>query len=151
MQTSAAGRHFIEVQEGCRLRAYRDAAGVLTIGYGHTTAAGNPLVLPGMSITQAQADAILTADLHRVESQVTKTVSYPLNQAQFDALVSFTYNLGIGNLQHLVVASGLDEDNIDAVPEHMLLYDHAGGVALAGLQRRRKLEAAMFQGHYPAV
>ena len=149
MHVSDKGRAFIGVQEGLRLRAYRDAVGVLTIGYGHTSIAGHPMVIPGMVITQQEADAILAGDLVKYEDEVLRTVHVPLSQCQFDALVSFTYNLGEGNLERLVFSSALNARAYGNVPIHMRLYDRAGGRVLPDLVRRRQAEAAMWEGHYP--
>ena len=93
-KTSPNGRAFIEAWEGLYLKAYDDGTGVWTIGYGHTTPAGLPRVYPGMLITQAQADAILTSDLASVEADVNHHVILNINQNQFDALVAFDFNTG---------------------------------------------------------
>jgi lysozyme len=150
MHVSPAGRAFIGVQEGLRLRAYRDTGGIWTIGYGHTSMAGMPHVVPGMTITKTQADIILARDLLKYEAQVLAAVKVPLSQCQFDALVSFTYNCGEGSLRKLVALSGLNNGHYGAVPLHMMAYDVAGGRVLPALVRRRKAEAAMFQGRYPS-
>src|SRR5882672_9116079 len=103
MKTSNAGRKFIESWEGLILQAYDDAndhivppgqrpIGTLTIGYGHTDAAGPPKVSVGQKITEQEADAFLASDLASVENEVNHLVKVPLNQNQFDALVSFQFN-----------------------------------------------------------
>lgn len=89
--TSKEGMELIKSFEGCRLKAYQDVAGIWTIGYGHT---GN--VRPGMSITQEQAETFLRADLKKFEQCINRCVAVPLTQNMFDALVSFTYNVGTG-------------------------------------------------------
>lgn len=151
MRTSPKGRAFIGTQEGLRLHAYQDAKGVWTIGYGHTSMAGTPHVSPGLIISAEEATQILARDLTKFEQQVLAEVKHALNQNQFDALVSFTYNLGAGNLRDLVRDSGLNQGNVAAVPRHMTAYDRAGGHLLADLVRRRAAEAAMFaHGIYPA-
>src|ERR1700759_3326521 len=105
MKTSANGRKFIEGFEGLFLQAYDDAndhivklgqrvIGTLTIGYGHTSVAGPPKVYVGQVITKDMADAILASDLTAVELEVSHLVKVPLNQNQFDALVSFQFNTG---------------------------------------------------------
>ena len=95
-----AGLNLIKQFEGCRLFAYQCAAGVWTIGYGHTAG-----VKKGMTITQAQADAYLKQDCRKFESYVNSAAYVPitanLNQNQFDALVSFAFNCGAGNLKKL--------------------------------------------------
>lgn len=156
MKTSAQGRKFIESFEGLILKAYDDhndhvvevgqhAIGVLTIGYGHTDAAGPPKVYVGQQITQTDADNILASDLASVEIEVNQLVKVPLNQNQYDALVSFQFNTGaLGKSTLLKV---LNEKNYDAAADDFLAWDHAGGVKLAGLTRRRTEERKMFLDH----
>jgi GH24 family phage-related lysozyme (muramidase) len=96
MQTSTAGRAAIARREGTKLVAYQDSGGVLTIGTGHTSAAGAPHVTAGMGITAAEADQILSRDLAATEAAVTKAVHVPLAQHEFDALVSLAFNIGAG-------------------------------------------------------
>lgn len=153
MKTSAQGRKFIESFEGLILKAYDDhndhvvevgqhAIGVLTIGYGHTDAAGPPKVYVGQQITQTDADNILASDLASVEIEVNQLVKVPLNQNQYDALVSFQFNTGaLGKSTLLKV---LNEKNYDGAADDFLAWDHAGGVKLAGLTRRREAERKMF-------
>jgi GH24 family phage-related lysozyme (muramidase) len=105
-----------------------------TIGYGHYGAD----VAPSMTITQAAADALLVKDLERFEYQVNDT-GLSLNQNQFDALVSFTYNCGGRNLLQLVKNRTLDQ-----IADALLLYNKAGGKVLDGLTRRRKAERELF-------
>ncbi|MFN7608707.1 MAG: lysozyme, partial [Ralstonia sp.] len=92
MKTSAAGIALIKEHEGKRLKAYLCPAGVWTIGYGHTTGAGSPSVQKGMTITEAEADAIFARDIGAFERGVLRLVKVPLAQGQFDALVSFEFN-----------------------------------------------------------
>ncbi len=96
MKTSAAGRKLIEQREGVELTAYKDSAGVLTIGVGHTSAVGAPKVVAGMKITAAQASEILSRDLATFETAVSSAVKVQINQNEFDALVSFAFNVGAG-------------------------------------------------------
>ncbi len=133
MKTSEKGIALIKSFEGCRLTAYLCPAGVWTIGYGHTAG-----VVQGQTITQAQADAFLKADLGKYENYVTST-KLKLNQNQFDALVSFTYNCGAGNLKKLIANRTLPE-----IADAMLLYNKGGGKVLAGLVRRREAESKLF-------
>ena len=84
--------------EGCKLASYRCPANVLTVGYGHTSAAGSPEVTEGMKITQAQANTILTSDLVKFENGVEGLLKQPVTQGQFDVLVDFAYNAGLGNI-----------------------------------------------------
>lgn len=134
MQTSHNGINLIKEFEGCRLTAYKCPAGVWTIGYGHTSG-----VKSGQTITQQQADNYLREDLKIYENYVKKIVKLELNQNQFDALVSFCYNCGPGNLQTLVKNRTLPQ-----IADCLLQYNKGGGVVLNGLVRRRKAERALF-------
>ena len=133
-----AGLALIKQHEGCRLAAYRCAAGVWTIGYGHTAG-----VHSGMTITQAQADAYLLQDVAKFEGYVNNPAYVPitakLNQNQFDALVSFAFNLGAGNLRKLCKGRTAAQIAL-AMPS----YNKAAGKVLAGLKRRRAAEQALF-------
>ena len=137
MKTSTNGINLIKQFEGCRLKAYKPIAAekYYTIGYGHY----GPDVSANMTITQAQADAFLVADLGKFENYVTAT-GLTLTQNQFDALVSFTYNCGPGNLAKLI--KGRDYQQI---ADAMLLYNKgANKQVLAGLVRRRTAERTLF-------
>lgn len=141
MQTSTAGRKFIEGFEGCILHAYQDSGGVWTIGYGHTSEAGPPHVSSGQTWSAQQADEVLSADLHAVETQISTAVKVPLLQNQFDAIVSFCFNCGrVAN-----VAQYLNAHNFEGAANYMgaFLHDRHGNL-LTGLQRRRTAERAMF-------
>ena len=133
-----AGLDLIKQYEGCRLAAYRCAAGVWTIGYGHTAG-----VHSGMTITQARADAYLLQDVAKFEGYVNNPAYVPiteqLNQNQFDALVSFAFNLGAGNLRKLCKGRTAAQ-----IARAMPSYNKAAGKVLAGLTRRRKAEQALF-------
>lgn len=135
---SQAGLDLIKQFEGCRLVAYQCSAGVWTIGYGHTAG-----VHRGMKITQAQAEAYLKQDVAKFEKYVNNASYVPftdkLNQNQFDALVSFAFNLGQGNLMKLCKGR-----TINQVPAAMPQYCKANGKTLPGLQRRRKAEATLY-------
>lgn len=153
MKTSAVGRKLIESFEGLILGAYDDAndqvlkpgqqaRGVITIGYGHTTAAGLPVVRAGMVITQPQADVILSSDLASVEADVNHHVNVLINQNMFDALVSFDFNTGA--LDRSNVLRSINNHLFGQVESDLLQWDHAGGRVLQGLLRRRKAEADLF-------
>lgn len=135
MIISNKGIALIKQFEGCRLKAYKDPAGVPTIGYGHTAG-----VKMGDAITQEQADKLLRDDLVIYEAKVTKyDDKYHWNQNQFDALVSFAYN--IGSIDQLT-SNG--RRNIETISEKILEYNKAGGKKLEGLVRRRKAEKELF-------
>ena len=107
MKTSASGVALIKQFEGVRLKAYRDAIGVLTIGYGHTSMAGNPVVKPGLKITQDEATLILWRDLVKYETAVESRLTRTANQNQFDAMVSLCFNVGPGNFAKSSSSTGL--------------------------------------------
>lgn len=149
MKTTANGRAFIEAFEGKFLHTYDDGTGVLTIGYGHTTAAGPPKVVSGMTITAQQCDDILAVDLAAVETTVARAIKVPMKDYQNDALVSFEFNTG--SLIKSTIDDHINAGQIDSAMATLLLYDHAGGRQMAGLTRRRKAERLMFLGQVSAA
>jgi lysozyme len=94
MKMSTRGRKLLIEREGCILHAYRDSVGVLTVGVGHTAAAGPPIPYPGMIITAQEADAILTKDLVLYERAIDNALKVPVSQNEYDALVSICFNVG---------------------------------------------------------
>ena len=140
MRTGRDGVELIRHFEGCRFDAYLCPAGVWTIGYGHTAG-----VKEGDSIDQEAAEAFLIEDLETFEQAVTRLVEVPLTQQQFDALVSWTFNLGAGNLAESTLLKKLNNYQYAEVPEQMMRWVRAGGKVLEGLVRRRAAEAALFQ------
>ena len=142
MKTSDNGRKFIEQWEGLFLHTYNDGVGVATIGYGHTSAAGPPAVHYGMTITPEQADQILAADLASVEVEVNHLVQVPLNQNQFDAIVSFHFNTG--GLGRSSVLRDINSNHFDLVASDLMKWVYGGGHVMLGLQRRRAAEGALF-------
>lgn len=151
MKTSIAGRKMIEGFEGCILHAYKDSGGVPTIGYGHTSAAGAPFVVMGMTITAMQADSFLSNDLGVVEKSVMELVEVSLNQPQFDALVSFQYNTGWLAHPQCSLLKALNSGNYNLAANDFGLYDEAAGKVLVGLEKRRAAERTLFlTGVYPS-
>ena len=155
MKTGTAGRALIESFEGLILGAYDDADdhivkpgghvyGTLTIGYGHTDAAGPPKVYIGQTISREEADAILASDLASVELEVGHLVKVPLNQNQFDALVSFQFNTGWLGHPHCSLLAALNAGNYALADQDFMLYNRAQGRVLAGLTRRRVAEKKLF-------
>jgi lysozyme len=128
--------------EGCKLKAYRCPANVCTIGFGHTTAAGLPEVIDGMTITQKQADEILKRDLVKYEAAVESLVKVQLTQNQFDVLVDFAYNAGVGNLKSSTMLKKVNAGDLDAVPAELMKWTKGGGRVLPGLVRRRQAASA---------
>lgn len=145
MQVSEKGLNLIKAHEGLRLNAYLCPANVWTIGYGHTSAAGEPTVVRGMKITRDEAERILRKDLFRFETAVTRAVKVPLSQNQFDALVSFAFNVGAGAFAKSTLVRRLNEGRYDEVPRQLMRWTRGGGRELPGLVNRRRDEAALWR------
>jgi lysozyme len=144
MRTSSAGILAIHRWEACRLKAYQDVKGVWTIGWGHTSAAGTPVVKPGMVITQGQADAIFKKDLANFEKYVDEWVKVPLTQNQYDALVSFVYNVGPGNFKSSTLLRKLNAKDYAGAAAEFSRWNKSGGKYVQGLANRRQAEMQMF-------
>ncbi len=140
MNISNKGINLIKQFEGLELKAYKDSVGVLTIGYGST----GPHVTVGMTITESQAETLLKKDLSRFEKGVDDLVTVPLNQNQFDALVSFSFNLGLGNLKSSTLLRKLNSLDYIGAANEIPRWDKAGGKILKGLTRRRLAEKELF-------
>jgi lysozyme len=138
---SRKGLALTEQFEGCRLSAYQDQVGVWTIGYGHT----EPDVKPGITITNAQAEALLAQDVKRAESCVNNLVSVQLTQQEFDALVDFIFNLGTGAFSSFTMLRELNAGDFTGAAAQFDKWDRAGGAVVAGLLRRRQAEADLFE------
>lgn len=134
-----AGLALIQRWEGLRLTAYQDVAGVWTIGYGHTRD-----VRPGQTITEAEATALLRADLAEAEAAVTRLVKVPLTDGQFAALVSFVFNVGQGAFGSSTLLRRLNSGDYDAVPGELARWSRAGGRVVQGLANRRAAEAGLW-------
>jgi len=150
MQTfvySDAGIALTKGFEGLRLTAYRDCGGVLTIGYGHT----GPDVAEGMTIDEAQAEVLLRADLQAAVDCVNRAVIPAITQNQFDALVDFCFNVGCGALLNSTLLRKLNAGDFAGAAAQFAVWVHAGGEVVAGLVRRRELEAEMFLSHSVAA
>jgi len=145
VKTSQAGIDLIKQFEGVRLESYVCPAGILTIGVGHTSAAGPPKVVPKMKITYQEANEILARDLVKYESAVDRLVTVPLSQNQFDALVSFTFNVGEGALAKSTLLKKLNAGKYSEVPAELMKWTKGGGRELPGLVRRRRAECALWR------
>jgi len=139
-QISPRGIALLQNFEGLRLMAYQDIAGVWTIGYGHT----GPDAKSGLTITQQQADQLLVIDLMRFCRGINAMVTVKLNQNQFDALVSFAYNLGLGALQQSTLLRELNAGNYQAAANQFPRWSRAGGKEVTGLLARRHAERTLF-------
>ena len=140
MNIGPAGLALIKEFEGVRLAAYLDSVGVPTIGYGHTKG-----VQMGDTCTEEQADQWLREDCADAEDCVNSAVSVPLTQHEFDALVSFVFNLGCGNFRKSTLLRKLLDSDYDGCCLEFRKWDKAGGQTLAGLTRRRYAEAKLFE------
>jgi lysozyme len=144
MKTSQVGIDFIKEFEGCELTSYVCSAGKRTIGVGHVIRPTD--VIPD-TITEAEADALLAHDLERFEIAVLQAVEVPMEQNEFDALVSLSFNIGTGAFSNSTLLKMLNGKEAKArVSEQFLRWDKVQGKPLAGLTRRRKAERAMFLG-----
>lgn len=144
MQYSRTGIHLTESFEACRLVAYHGSAdrpGVWSIGYGHTHG-----VKEGDVCTQAQAEEWLVDDIRWAELVVNAHVTVQLTQQEFDALVDFVFNVGSGNFTSSTMLKLLNEGDHHGAAQQFELWDHAGGVEVAGLLRRRQAEKSEFEG-----
>lgn len=148
MKTSQAGLNLIKQYEGLRLKAYPDPGtngAPWTIGYGHTSAAGFPKVDPGLQITASQAEDILQNDLGKYEKAINDLVHPRLTQNQFDALVSFVFNVGPTAFAKSTLLKRINADQFDQVPAEFMKWTRAGGQEMAGLVRRRRAEVKMWR------
>lgn len=136
---SKQGLELIKHFEGLRLAAYKCSAGVWTIGYGHTGG-----VNPGDIIDEITAESLLRKDVAVSESAVSRLVSVPLNQHQFDALVSFVFNLGAGNFRTSTLLKKLNAGDYSGAADEFSRWINAGGKPLPGLARRREAERLLF-------
>jgi len=141
MKISQKGIDLIKNFEGCKLYAYRDSVGVLTIGWGNTSHAK-----AGMAITQQQADVFLKEDIKPIETLLNgMCINYTQNQ--FDALTSFIFNLGQGNFNKSTMKKHILARKSDIeITDQMVKWVNAGGKPLLGLKKRRCAEANMFLG-----
>lgn len=146
MKTSQAGIDLIHSFEQLRLKAYPDPGSKdgkpYTVGWGST---GSDIG-PGTVWTKEKADQRFASDLSKFEQAVSLLVKVPLTQYQFDALVSFTYNLGIGSLKSSTLLKMLNEGYYSNAGLQILRWNKNDGVEMAGLVRRRKAELKMFKG-----
>jgi lysozyme len=141
MKTTINGLELIKRFEGFAATPYLCPAGYPTVGYGHVVLAGEDF---SGGVSQAQATDLLRADVRVSERAVQRLVSVPLEEYQFDALVSFTYNLGGGALQRSGLRRKLLRQEYIAAADEFPRWVYAGGRRLSGLIRRREAERALF-------
>lgn len=139
MKTSQNGIDLIKKYEGCVLTAYKCPSGVWTIGYGHTKG-----VKKGQKTTKKQAEYILTQDLKTFEKGVLKAVKVTLNQNQFDALVSFSFNVGLGAFKSSTLLKKLNNKDYAGAAAQFARWNKSNGKVLNGLVKRRAEERKLF-------
>ena len=138
-RTNGEGLALIKRWEGCKLEAYRDVGGVWTIGYGHTRTARQ-----GLTITQEQAEGLLREDLRVYEAAVDDAVHVDLTENQFAALVSWTFNVGVGAMRRSALIRRLNAGEYDAVPTELARWNKVKGAVVPGLSNRRAAEAGLW-------
>lgn len=139
MTYTQAAVDLIKSFEGCVLKAYTCPAGKPTIGYGSTEG-----VRLGMTISRPQAEQMLSGHLAKITPEVAKLVKTKLSQNQFDAVVSFVYNVGVGNFKSSTMLRLLNSGDISGAAAEFPRWNKADGKELPGLTRRRKAEQALF-------
>lgn len=139
MKINSKGLRIIKDSEDCKLKAYVCPAGVWTIGWGHT---GD--VYPGQVIDQEEADQLLAFDAEEAENQVKSSVKVPLNENQFSALVSFTFNLGPVNLKSSTLLKYLNSKEYNKAANEFPKWNKSKGKVLNGLVKRRAAERELF-------
>lgn len=140
MKTSDNAVQMIKNFEGLSTKAYLCPAGHKTIGYGHVLLQGENRDY----INQKEAEDLLFNDLSKIEYIVQRNIQVELNQGQFDALISFTFNLGAASLQRSTLRQKINRYEHEDVPKEFMRWIYAGGKILAGLVARRRAEAEMY-------
>jgi len=141
MNISQEGLSLIKKFEGCELEAYKCAADVWTIGYGSTKG-----VKEGDTVSQEEADKLLLHEMEEYEGYINDMVNVDLEQNQFDAMVSWVFNLGPANLKTSTLLKVLNAKDYEGVPAQIKRWNKAGGKVLQGLIRRREAESLLFAG-----
>jgi lysozyme len=144
MKTNKAGLDLLKSFEGLRLKTYKCSAGVDTIGYGHTSMAGEPKVTPGMTITEQEAEDILARDIGKYEEAVDKAITVAMTGNQNAAMTSLCYNIGPANFAKSSVVRHHNEGHHDQAAAAFLMWNKAAGKVLAGLTRRREAEKKLY-------
>lgn len=145
MKTAKRGVDLIKEFEGFRAKPYRDAVGIPTIGYGNTYYEdGRPVKLTDAAISRQRGEELLKSVLARYEAAVNRYVQVPIGQNQFDALVSFAYNVGNENLRKSTLMKLLNERKYSLAANQFTRWNRAGGRVLPGLTRRRVRERELF-------
>jgi len=154
MKMSSNGKHLLAKWEGVEKKVYKDSAGLDTIGVGHlitkSELASKSINLNGEEVAYAnglndqQIMDLLEKDLVRFNEAVEKYVTVTLNQNQFDALVSFSFNVGVGNFKSSTLLKILNKGDYDGVPAQFRRWNKAGGRVVEGLKNRREKEIKLW-------
>jgi lysozyme len=142
MKLSVAGLELLKRSEGFRNHVYLDVAGIPTIGYGHRLLHSDSF---SNGIDEPQAANLLASDVRDAEQAVERLVKVPLSQGQFDALVDFVFNLGMGRLASSTLLKCLNQGRYDDAAEQLLLWDHAAGKEFPALKARREAEVELWK------
>ena len=151
MKISRQGIDLIIKWEGCKLTAYKDGGGVWTIGYGHTSAAGEPEVKTGLRITAQDAKDMFVRDIVRYEIAVRNALTRIPTQAQFDAMVSLCYNIGAGAFRGSSVVRKFNAGDVNGAGEAFRMWKKDNGKVVTGLVNRRADEARHFGLNIPTM
>jgi lysozyme len=141
MKLNNGGITFIKKFESCRLSAYKDSKGVWTVGWGHT----GKDVDSSTTFTQMQADIAFINDASKAVNAVNNLVKQLISQNEFNALVSFVYNVGEGNFKSSTLLKELNNGNYVAAADEFPKWNHSGGIVVNGLTKRRLAEKALFE------
>lgn len=145
MKISQKGLDLIKHYEGCHLKPYRDPIGLYTVGYGHLIGDGKSLPIEWFrTFTMDEVDELLKKDLVKFEKGVLRLCPNYLTQPRFDALVSFAFNVGLGNLQASTLRRKHNRSDVFGSAQEFLKWNKAGGKILRGLTRRRESESALY-------
>ena len=145
MKTSQRGLELIKAYEGVRLKPYRDCVGLYTVGVGHLI--GDGTVLPdswNRTFTIEEVNELLVADVRKFELGLARYVNVELSQNQFDAIIDYCFNLGLGTFQRSSVRQAINRRDKTGVIRNLLRYNKAGGKVVPQLDNRRKAEALLF-------
>jgi lysozyme len=145
MRINDQGVNILHHFEGCKLQAYKCPAGVWTIGWGNTFYENGEKVKEGDTITQQRADELFLAILNDFGFKVRAALKQPVGENRFNALLSFAYNVGIGNLKRSTLLKKVNINPTDeTIRDEFMRWNRAGGKVLNGLTRRRKAEADLY-------
>lgn len=145
MKLDSNGYRLIQGFEGLKLSAYKDSAGIPTIGYGNITYENGTKVKMGDKITQEKADLLFQHFANRFASQVDSFVTATVNQNQFNAMVSLAYNIGIGAFSKSTLLKKVNKNSCDStIKDEFMKWVNAGGKRIQGLINRRAKEAEIY-------